>query len=91
MTDKLLDIIRSKYSLVELDVGEYDTLKANGMRFCVKAYRADGLGHVYIYGEHSKVKWERKEGFTVWEAEGVYLALKPDRCSRLICCPERIP
>jgi hypothetical protein len=48
MTDKLLDIIRSKYPLVELDVGEYDTLKANGMRFCVKAYRADGLGHVSV-------------------------------------------
>ena len=48
MTDKLLDIIRSKYPLVEFDVGEYDTLKANGMRFCVKAYRADGLGHVSV-------------------------------------------
>ena len=48
MTDKLLDIIRSQHPLVELDVGEYDTLKANGMRFCVKAYRADGLGHVSV-------------------------------------------
>ena len=46
MTDKLLDIIRSKYPLVEFDVGEYDTIKANGMRVCAKAYRAEGLGSV---------------------------------------------
>ena len=48
MTDKLLGIIGGKYSLVELDVGEFATLKANGMKFCVKAYCAEGLGHVSV-------------------------------------------
>lgn len=48
MTDKLLDILQSKYAIKELDVGEFATLKANGMKFTVKAYHAEGLGHVSI-------------------------------------------
>ncbi len=48
MTDKLLELIRSKYSLDELDVGDMSTLKASGMTFSVKAYRAEGLGHISV-------------------------------------------
>ena len=48
MTDKLLNIIKSKYTITELDVGEFATLKANGMKFTVEAYKADGLGHISI-------------------------------------------
>ena len=48
MTDKLLNIIKSKYPITELDVGEFATLKANGMKFTVEAYKAEGLGHVSI-------------------------------------------
>lgn len=48
MTDKLLSVIESKYSLLELDAGEFATLKANGMNFTVKAYYAEGLGHVSV-------------------------------------------
>lgn len=48
MTDKLLDILNSKYALEEQDVGEFATLKANGMKFSVKAYSAKGLGHVSV-------------------------------------------
>lgn len=48
MTDKLLNILGEKYPLSELDVGEFATLKANGMKFCVKAYHAEGLGHVSV-------------------------------------------
>jgi hypothetical protein len=48
MTDKLLDAIREIYSLCEVDAGEFSTLKANGMRFSVRAYRAEGLGHVSV-------------------------------------------
>lgn len=48
MTDKLLDLIKEKYKLCKLDVGEFSTLKASGMKFSVEAYRAEGLGHVSV-------------------------------------------
>ena len=48
MTDKLLDILKSKYPLEVIDAGEFATLKANGMKFSVRAYSAKGLGHVSV-------------------------------------------
>ena len=48
MTDRLLDLIKARYTLTELDAGEFATLKANGMKFAVKAYCAKGLGHVSV-------------------------------------------
>ena len=48
MTDKILSIIKNKYPLSPIDVGEMRTLKANGMKFTVQAYKAEGLGHVSL-------------------------------------------
>lgn len=48
MTDKLLNVIKEKHTLSELDAGEFSSMKANGMKFSVKAYRAEGLGHVSV-------------------------------------------
>lgn len=48
MIDKLLNTIKEKYPLSELDAGEFATMKVNGMKMSVKAYRADGLGHVSV-------------------------------------------
>lgn len=48
MTDVLLSRIKDRYPLVELDVGEFATLRANGMKFSVQAFKAQGLGHVSI-------------------------------------------
>lgn len=48
MTDKLLEIIHSKYPLSQVDVGDMSTLKANGMTFSIQAYKAEGLGHVSV-------------------------------------------
>ncbi len=48
MTDKLLNIVSEQYNLSEINVGDMATLKANGMTFTVKAYNADGLGHISI-------------------------------------------
>ncbi|MBR4959262.1 MAG: hypothetical protein IKY52_00015 [Clostridia bacterium] len=48
MTDTLLNLIREKYPLTEIDAGEMSTLKANGMTFIVKAYRAERLGHISV-------------------------------------------
>lgn len=48
MTDRLLDIIKDKYSLSMLDTKDMAKLKANGMTFDIKAYKAEGLGHVSV-------------------------------------------
>ena len=48
MTDKLLNLMNTRYSLTPIDVGEMAKLKANGMTFIVSAYRAEGLGHVSV-------------------------------------------
>ncbi len=48
MTDKLLNLIAEKYPLTELPVGEMASMKASGMKFSIKAYRAEGLGHVSV-------------------------------------------
>ena len=37
-----------KYPLVEIDAKDMQTLKANGMTFTVRAYRAEGLGHISV-------------------------------------------
>ncbi|MBR3879709.1 MAG: hypothetical protein IKJ24_06295 [Clostridia bacterium] len=48
MTDKLLGILKEKYTLDALDVGDFSRLKASGMKFSVAVYRAEGLGHVSV-------------------------------------------
>ncbi|MBR2070036.1 MAG: hypothetical protein IJ981_01280 [Clostridia bacterium] len=48
MTDRLLEKINANFPLMEKEVGEFSTLKANGMKFTVKAYEAKGLGHVSV-------------------------------------------
>ena len=46
MTEKLLDIIAEKYPLTELEVR--DDIKASGMKFDIRSYNAEGLGHVSV-------------------------------------------
>ncbi len=48
MTNKILDIIKTKYPLSRIDAGDMATLKASGMKFSVEAYKAEGLGHVSV-------------------------------------------
>lgn len=48
MTKKILNVIDQTFKLTELPVGEMALLKANGMTFSVKAYKAQGLGHVSV-------------------------------------------
>ncbi|MBQ4091039.1 MAG: hypothetical protein IJC64_01850 [Clostridia bacterium] len=48
MTNRLLEIIGKNYKLCPIDVGEFSSLKANGMTFSVSAYVAEGLGHVSV-------------------------------------------
>ena len=48
MTDKLLRVMEEKYSLSELDIKEFSSLKAGGMNFSIHAYNAEGFGHVSV-------------------------------------------
>ena len=48
MTNTLLSIIKKKYPLTALEVGEFTKMKVNGMKFTIQAYRAEGLGHVSV-------------------------------------------
>ena len=48
MTDELLSMIKERFPLKEKNVGDFAALKANGMKFTVKAYEAEGLGHVSV-------------------------------------------
>jgi hypothetical protein len=48
VTNTILSLIKRKYPLAELDVGEFAKLKVNGMKFTVSAYHAEGLGHVSV-------------------------------------------
>ncbi len=46
--EKALEIIGRKHHLREIDTSIWSDLKINGMKFKIKAYEAEGLGHVSI-------------------------------------------
>lgn len=48
MTNKILDILKTRFTLTLIDAGDMATLKASGMTFKVEAYLAEGLGHVSV-------------------------------------------
>ena len=48
MIDKFLTAIGKKFPLAEQDAGDFKQLKANGMKFTIRAYRAEGLGWVSV-------------------------------------------
>lgn len=48
MINKLIKKLTDKYELTEINAGEFASLKANGMTFSVRAYEAEGLGHVSV-------------------------------------------
>ena len=48
MTEKLLDLIKKKYALSEIDCGEFAEMKVSGMKFHISAYKAEGLGQISI-------------------------------------------
>ena len=48
MIEKLLSSIDSRFPLVEQDAGDFQKLKANGMKFTIRPYKAEGLGWVSV-------------------------------------------
>ena len=48
MTEKLLLMIAEKYPITPIDGACVDDLKVSGMKFNIRAYHAEGLGHVSV-------------------------------------------
>ena len=48
MIEKLLALIGKNFPLTEQDVGDFQKLKANGMKFSIRAFKAEGLGWVSV-------------------------------------------
>ena len=48
MTNRLLNIIKGRFPLTEIDCGEFAKMKVSGMNFEITAFRAEGLGHVSV-------------------------------------------
>lgn len=48
MVEKLLDLIAKRYILTEKNIGENASVKASGMKFNMRAFSAEGLGHVSV-------------------------------------------
>ena len=46
MMEQMLSQIGKTFPLQELDAGEFEHLKVNGMKFTIRAFEAEGLGHV---------------------------------------------
>ncbi|MBP3372437.1 MAG: hypothetical protein J6L88_07920 [Clostridia bacterium] len=46
MMEQMLSQIGKTFPLQELDAGEFKHLKVNGMKFTIRAFEAEGLGHV---------------------------------------------
>ena len=43
-----LELINKKYSLKENDVGSFAAMKISGMKFLIRSFEAQGLGHVSV-------------------------------------------
>ena len=48
MMDKLLNVLKSQFDLQEMQVGEYEKLKAKGMTFTIRQFYAESLGNVSV-------------------------------------------
>lgn len=48
MTEKLLSRIKKDFALNDIDCGEFAEMKVNGMKFSIRAFKAEGLGHVSV-------------------------------------------
>ena len=48
MTERILALINERHPLTETDCGEFAKMKVNGMSFSIRAFKAEGLGHVSV-------------------------------------------
>ena len=48
MIQNLLTLISEKFPLTEIDCGDFAKIKAGGMEFDIRAFKADGLGQVSV-------------------------------------------
>ena len=48
MIERMLKAIDSRFPLTEADASDFKKLKANGMKFSIRAFQAEGLGRVSV-------------------------------------------
>ena len=48
MVNRLLALLGGKYPLTEIDCGGFAKMKVGGMKFIIRAFHAEGLGHVSV-------------------------------------------
>ena len=48
MTETLLQLLETAYPLTPIETGEFAHLKVGGIKFSIKAFCAEGLGHVSV-------------------------------------------
>ena len=48
MINKIIENISNKYELKEIEVNDFSSFKASGMKFKVHAYKVEGLGHLSV-------------------------------------------
>ncbi len=46
--ERIIAQLQEKYPMTALDLGELETVKKGSMRFTVRAYEAEGLGHISV-------------------------------------------
>ena len=48
MTGRIITLIDAKYPLTQINCGEFANMKVGGMKFDIRAFKAEGLGHVSV-------------------------------------------
>ena len=69
MLTRLLDTVALSHVLIEQDLGEMSTLKANGMTFEVRSFKAEGLGHVSLMNGTGLFGLSKEETFIICPIE----------------------
>ena len=65
MVRKLLDVVQNEYKCKKVDIGVFDTVKAEGSTFHTESYNAEGLGRVTLIEMTGFLKLWRAQSFFV--------------------------
>jgi len=62
---KLLDVVQNEYKCKKVDIGVFDTVKAEGCTFHTESYNAEGMGRVTLIEMTGFLKLWRAQSFFV--------------------------
>ena len=65
MVRKLLEDVQNMYTCKKVDIGVFDTVKAEGSTFHIEAYDAQGMGRVTLIEMTGFLKLWRAESFFI--------------------------